>query len=161
MVLLLKNPLANTGNSRDVGSFPGLGRSPKEGNGNLLQYSYLENSMDRGAWWVIVHGVAISQTRLSMHGAWGKCGAQVGVLLRRDAWVFGFVLYIERALKSTQRCKHSTLTWSTSFYMDLLLLLEIFFLPLSQASPFFKAQLKSCFLGTSLVVQWLRIYLSM
>ena len=50
MVLLLKNPLANTGNSRDVGSFPGLGRSPKEGNGNLLQYSCLENSMVRGAW---------------------------------------------------------------------------------------------------------------
>ena len=62
MVLLLKNPLANTGNSRDVGSFPGLGRSPKEGNGNLLQYSYLENSMDRGAWWAIVCGVTKNHT---------------------------------------------------------------------------------------------------
>jgi len=42
-----------------------LGRSPGEGNGNLLQYSYLENSMERGAWWVRVHVVAKRQTRLS------------------------------------------------------------------------------------------------
>ena len=40
----------------------GWGRSPREGNGNSLQYSCLENSMDRGAWWVIVHGVTRSQT---------------------------------------------------------------------------------------------------
>ena len=49
----------------DPGLVPGLGRSPGEGNGNLLQYSWLENPMDRGAWWAIVHGVANSQTRLS------------------------------------------------------------------------------------------------
>jgi len=41
------------------------GRSPEEGNGNPLQYSCLENPMDRGAWWATVHGVAKSQTRLS------------------------------------------------------------------------------------------------
>ena len=46
----------------DPGSVPGLGRSPGEENGNPLQYSYLENSMDRGAWWAIVHGVAKSLT---------------------------------------------------------------------------------------------------
>ena len=45
---VVKNPLANAG---DVGSIPGLGKSPGEGNGNLLQYSCLDNSMDRGAWW--------------------------------------------------------------------------------------------------------------
>ena len=119
--VLLRRDAAHAG---DAGSVPGLGRSSGARSSNLLQYSYLENSMDRGAWWVIVHGVAISQTRLSMHGAWGKCGAQVGVLLRRDAWVFGFVLYIERALKSTQRCKHSTLipgphpfTWTCYSYL--------------------------------------------
>ena len=47
------------------GSIPGLGRSPGEGNGNPLQYSCLENYMDRGAWWAAVHGVAKSQTLLS------------------------------------------------------------------------------------------------
>ena len=44
-------------NAGDPGSIPGLGRSPGEGNGNPLQYSYLENPMDRGAWWATVHGV--------------------------------------------------------------------------------------------------------
>ena len=45
-------------NAGDKGSIPGLGRYPGEGNGNSLQYSCLENSMDRGAWWDTVHGVA-------------------------------------------------------------------------------------------------------
>ena len=49
----------------DPGPIPGLGRSPGEGNGNPLQYSCLENSMDGGAWWATVHVVAESQTRLS------------------------------------------------------------------------------------------------
>ena len=43
---------------------PGSGRSPGEGNGNLLQYSCLGNPMDRGTWWATVHGIAKSQTRL-------------------------------------------------------------------------------------------------
>ena len=51
---VVKNPSANTG---DVSLIPGLGRSPGEENGNPLQYSCLENPMDRGAWWAIVHGV--------------------------------------------------------------------------------------------------------
>ena len=49
----------------DPGSIPGLGRSPGEGNGNLLQYPCLENLMDRGAWWAAVHGVSKSRARLS------------------------------------------------------------------------------------------------
>ena len=49
----------------DSGSIPGLGRSPGEGNGNPLQYSCLENFMDRGAWWATVQGVAKSQTQVS------------------------------------------------------------------------------------------------
>ena len=44
----------------NLGSIPGSGRSPEEGNGNLLQYSCLENPMDRGAWWATVHGVTES-----------------------------------------------------------------------------------------------------
>ena len=54
---LVKNPPANAGDTRDVGSIPGSGRSPREGNVKPLQYSCLENSMDRGAWQVTVHGV--------------------------------------------------------------------------------------------------------
>ena len=61
----LKNPPANAGDSRVAGVIPGLGRPPGEGNGNPLQYSYLENSMDRGTWRAIVHRVAKSWTRLS------------------------------------------------------------------------------------------------
>ena len=49
----------------DLGSIPRLGRPPGEGNGHPLQYSGLENSMDRGAWGATVHGIAKSQTRLS------------------------------------------------------------------------------------------------
>ena len=52
-------------NARDLGSVFGLGRSPGEGNGNLLQNSCLENPMDRGAWRATVHGVAKNRTRLS------------------------------------------------------------------------------------------------
>ena len=61
---MVKNPPANAG---DVGSIPGTGRSPGGGNGNPLQYSCLENPMDRGAWQATVPGVTKSKTRLSMH----------------------------------------------------------------------------------------------
>ena len=62
-----KNPPASAGDSGDTGSIPGSGRSPEEGNGNPLQYSCLENSMDRGAWRATVHGVTNSWTGLSAH----------------------------------------------------------------------------------------------
>ena len=52
-------------NAGDPCSIPGLGRSPGEGNGNPLQFSSLENSIDRGAWWATVHGIEKSQTQLS------------------------------------------------------------------------------------------------
>ena len=51
----------------DLGSIPGSGRSPGEGNGNPLQYSCLENSTDRGAWWATVHGVTKSEIGLSSY----------------------------------------------------------------------------------------------
>ena len=57
---LVKNPSANARDTRDKGSIPGWGRSPGEGNGNSLQYSCLENSMDRGGWQATAHGVADS-----------------------------------------------------------------------------------------------------
>ena len=59
---MVKNPPANAGDARDQGSVLVLRRSCGGGNGNPLQYSCLENSMDRGAWQVIVHGVAKSRT---------------------------------------------------------------------------------------------------
>ena len=59
---LVKNPPAKAEDVRDVSSIPGLGRSPGGGHGNPLQYSCLENSMDKGAWWAIVRGVTKSQT---------------------------------------------------------------------------------------------------
>ena len=56
----VKNLPANAGDRRDMGSIPGWGRSPGVGNDNPLQYSCLENFMDRGAWWATVRGVAES-----------------------------------------------------------------------------------------------------
>ena len=54
---MVKNTPANAGDLRDSGSIPGLGRSPGAGHGNSLQYSCLENPMDRGAWWATIHWV--------------------------------------------------------------------------------------------------------
>ena len=62
MALVVKNPHANAGDVIDMGSIPGLGRFPAGRHGNPLQYSYLENPVDRGAWWATVHGVAKSRT---------------------------------------------------------------------------------------------------
>ena len=61
---MVKNLLANAGDIRDVGPIPGSGRSPGGGHGSPLQYSCLENPMNRGAWKTTVHGVAKSQARL-------------------------------------------------------------------------------------------------
>ena len=55
---MVKNLLANAGEARDMASIPGSGRSPREGNGNPLQYSCLEYPMDKEAWWATVHDVA-------------------------------------------------------------------------------------------------------
>ena len=62
VVLVVKNLPANAGDTRDVGSILGLGRSPGGGHGNPLQYSCLENPMGRGPWWAIVHRATESWT---------------------------------------------------------------------------------------------------
>ena len=70
VALVVKNLSANAGDIRDVGWIPGLGKSPGEGHGKQLQYSWPENPMDRGARWAGVYRVTQSQTRLkqfSMH----------------------------------------------------------------------------------------------
>ena len=64
---MVKNPPSNAGDARDIGSIPGSRRSP--GRGNPLQYSCLENSMNRGFWRAVVHKVTRSQTRLSPHAS--------------------------------------------------------------------------------------------
>ena len=64
VALVVKSPTASAGDEREVGSIPGLGRSPGGGHGNPLQYSCLGNPMDRGAWRATVHRVAKSWTRL-------------------------------------------------------------------------------------------------
>ena len=84
VVLMVRNLPANAGDIRDVGLIPGLGRSPGGGCGNQFQYSYLENPMDRGAWWAIVHGVSKRRTRLK----WLIMHARVYII------VATFVLYI-------------------------------------------------------------------
>ena len=63
--IVVKNP-ASAGDARDVGPVPGSGKSSGEGNGNLLQYSCWENSMERGDWWIAIHRVTKSWTRLNM-----------------------------------------------------------------------------------------------
>ena len=63
VAVALKNPPVKAGDVRDMSSVPGSGRSPGGENDNPLQYSCLENPMDR-AWWAAVHGVTKSQTRL-------------------------------------------------------------------------------------------------
>ena len=65
MALVVDNSPASARDTRQAALSPGSRRSPEAGNGNPLQYSGLENSMDRGAWWATVHGVTKSQTQLS------------------------------------------------------------------------------------------------
>ena len=65
VALVVKNPPANAEDARDMGSIPRSERSPREGNGNWLQYSCLENSMDKGAWWATVYRVIRNWTQLS------------------------------------------------------------------------------------------------
>ena len=64
MAPAVKNTTANTGDTGDLGFIPESGRSSGGEHGNALQYSFLENPMDKGAWWVTVHGAAKTQRRL-------------------------------------------------------------------------------------------------
>ena len=64
VALVVKNPLASVGDTRDLGLIPGSGRSTGGGHGNSLQYSSLENLRNRGGWGAIVHGVTKNQTKM-------------------------------------------------------------------------------------------------
>ena len=76
VALVVKNSPASAGDIGDAGSIPGSRRSPGVGNGNPLQYSCLENPVDRAAWWATIHGVAKSQTQLE----------QLSTFLHVDLW---------------------------------------------------------------------------
>ena len=79
---MVKNPLANAEDIRDVSLVPGLGRSPGGGHGNPLQHACLENSMDRGAWQATVHGVTKNCTRLrDSHTLFFSCNSLRTVML--------------------------------------------------------------------------------
>ena len=89
VALVIKNPPATTGVIRDVGSISGLGSSPGVGDGYPLQYSCLENPMDRGGWWATVYRVAKSQIWLRWLHAWEGCRqlggwARTGPLGRKE-----------------------------------------------------------------------------
>ena len=80
---MVKNPPENAGATGDTGSIPALEWSPRVDNGNPLQYSCLENSMDKRAWWAKVHGVSKSQTGLSSTSLWSFMGAfQVALVVK-------------------------------------------------------------------------------
>ena len=80
MTLVVKNPHTNPRVIRDVGSIPGLRRSPGGGHGNPLQYSCLENSMDRGDWWPVVHRITQSWTQLKQWSMYAKKIPGEGIL---------------------------------------------------------------------------------
>ena len=89
VALLVKNWPANTGDKRDDSSIPGSGRSPGGERGNPLQYSCLENPIDRGARWAVVHGIAKSWTwmkQLSMHAHTLLSIASISFLLLTAYW---------------------------------------------------------------------------
>ena len=70
---MVKNLPGNARDTEDTGSILRSGRSPGVGNGNTLQYSCLENPMDRGVWWATVHGIGKSQIRLNTQEIYEKC----------------------------------------------------------------------------------------
>ena len=74
---MLENPPTNAGGIGDVGLIPGLGRPPGIENGNPFQSSCLGNSMNRGAWWAVVHGVTKVRTQLTTHTT-GACARLCG-----------------------------------------------------------------------------------
>ena len=134
MVLVVKNPLVNAGDIKDMGSVPGLGRFPGGGHGNPLQYSRLENPMDRGAWQATVNRVThsqIQQKQLNMHAptvskltvylGWKKegclwrvhwqCSSQPGH--RMHSW-----WYCPLVLLRAQRRKRGPAGWKGAYRMD-------------------------------------------
>ena len=121
VVLVVKNMPANAEDTREAGSIPRWRRFPGEGNGNPLQYSCLENSTDRGAWWALVHGLTKSWTWLSDY----HFRFHTVTCLTQEHFFIGFLfLKLENGVwKSNSVC-----------YMHSLLLVSLILGPLSKQS---------------------------
>ena len=96
-MLVVKILSASAGDVRDMSLIPGSGRPPRGGHGNALQYSYLENPMDRGAWWATVHAVANSRTQLKGLSTHPTLSRSVHVAANGDTsflWLSSIPLFI-------------------------------------------------------------------
>ena len=105
-VVLAVNPPANAGEMRDIGSSPGSGRSPGGGHGNPLQYSCLENLMDRGAWQATVHSIIKSQTRLKWFST------HVHVTAYFYSWLFTSCLFYQQNASFQHVINFNVATWT-------------------------------------------------
>ena len=88
---MVKNLPASAGDVRDTGLIPGSARSLGEGHDNPLQYSCLENPMNRGAWWATVHGVAMSQKQLKQSTAQHSKEDSKGRDKVQKSWVVPYI----------------------------------------------------------------------
>jgi len=110
--MVIKNLPVSVWEARDLGLISWTGRSPGEGNGNPLWYSYLENSMDREAWQAVVYGVTKSQTQLSM------CAPLATTSLFSVIYEVGFCFFFSLCLlHSTHRWGHMALSLSDLFHL--------------------------------------------
>ena len=114
VALVVKNLPVNAGDIRDVGSIPGLGRSPGEGHSYPLQYSCLENPMDRGTWRATVHRVAKSRTRLKWFSTFHKHNFHVPMFHKH--W-FKYFKSILLYLLETKTCFLFQLAWRNIFIL--------------------------------------------
>ena len=98
VVLVVKNSPAKEGEAWDVGSIPGSGRSPEGGHGNPLQYSCLENPMNRGAWQATVHSISNSQTQLKQSDMHARMHTYVCIKYYEFLWrKYGLILWWEKS----------------------------------------------------------------
>ena len=121
-MLMVRNSFASAGDVRDVGLIPGSRRSPGGGHGNPFQYSFLEDPMDRGAWWARVHRVTQSWIRLKRLSM-DACMSDLWMSKIIDSWMV-YILRAEDLKKKKKRFWHISRGeleprhWESSFFVD-------------------------------------------